>query len=40
VTVDVDSLTDKKVTIRDRDTMAQDRVGIDNLKNYLFERLI
>ncbi len=40
VTVDVDSLTDKKVTVRDRDTMAQDRVGIENLKNYLFEEFV
>ncbi|MDD5440489.1 MAG: glycine--tRNA ligase, partial [Candidatus Omnitrophica bacterium] len=27
VTVDVESLTDKKVTVRDRDTMLQERIG-------------
>jgi len=40
LTVDVKSLEDKKVTVRDRDTMLQERVGIDNLKNYLIEKLM
>lgn len=35
VTVDVQSLEDKQVTVRDRDTMLQERVGIDRLKEYL-----
>lgn len=35
VTVDVESLTDGKVTVRDRDTMKQDRVEINNLREYL-----
>ncbi|MBI4090582.1 MAG: glycine--tRNA ligase [Candidatus Komeilibacteria bacterium] len=35
VTVDFDSLNDKKVTVRDRDTMKQDRVAIDQLGTYL-----
>lgn len=39
VTVDVDSLTDKKVTVRDRDTMLQDRISVDMLKEYLLEKL-
>ncbi len=39
VTVDVQSLDDKQVTVRDRDTMLQDRVGIDKLKQYLIEKL-
>jgi glycyl-tRNA synthetase len=39
VTVDVDSLTDGKVTIRDRDTMKQDRVEVSHVKGYLTERL-
>ncbi len=39
VTIDFDSLEDKKVTVRDRDTMAQERVAIVDLKNYLLERL-
>jgi len=39
VTVDVQSLEDKQVTVRDRDTMKQDRVNIDRLKQYLIEKL-
>ena len=39
VTVDVQSLDDKQVTVRDRDTMLQDRIGIDKLKEYLIEKL-
>ena len=39
VTVDFDTLEDQAVTVRDRDTMAQDRVSIDELKGYLAERL-
>lgn len=39
VTVDVDSLDDKKVTVRDRDTMRQDRISMDKLKNYLSNKL-
>ena len=39
ITVDVQSLDDKKVTVRDRDTMEQDRVPIENLKPYLAEKI-
>jgi glycyl-tRNA synthetase len=39
VTVDFDSLDDRKVTIRERDSMHQDRVAIDGLIGYLRERL-
>ena len=39
VTVDFDSLDDQAVTVRDRDTMAQDRVSMDSLEAYLRERL-
>ncbi|MCG2676294.1 His/Gly/Thr/Pro-type tRNA ligase C-terminal domain-containing protein, partial [bacterium] len=39
VTVDVQSLDDKKVTVRDRDTMLQDRVDITQLKKYLDDKL-
>ena len=39
VTVDVESLEDKKVTVRDRDTMKQERIGVDALKGYLDEKL-
>lgn len=39
LTVDFDSLKDKKITIRDRDTMSQDRVEISKLTKILEERL-
>ncbi|MFH0874212.1 MAG: glycine--tRNA ligase [Candidatus Komeilibacteria bacterium] len=39
VTVDFDSLDDKKVTVRDRDTMAQERIGLDQVKTYLRDKL-
>jgi len=39
VTVDFDSLDDKAVTVRERDTMEQERVGLDRLDGYLAERL-
>lgn len=39
ITIDFDTLEDKKVTVRDRDTMKQDRVSIADLKNYLFSKL-
>jgi glycyl-tRNA synthetase len=39
VTVDFDSLEDKRVTIRDRDTMEQDRVPIAELVSILREKL-
>jgi len=38
-TVDVDSLEDKKVTIRYRDTMKQDRIEIENLKKFIEDKL-
>jgi glycyl-tRNA synthetase len=39
VTVDFESLDDGQVTVRERDTMTQDRVGIDTLVPYLRDRL-
>ncbi|MDH5714874.1 MAG: His/Gly/Thr/Pro-type tRNA ligase C-terminal domain-containing protein, partial [Candidatus Aminicenantes bacterium] len=39
VTFDFQSLEDNAVTVRDRDTMLQDRVTVDKLKDYLGERL-
>ncbi|NCB45737.1 glycine--tRNA ligase, partial [bacterium] len=39
ITVDFDTLENNTVTVRDRDTMAQERVAIDNLKDYLSEKL-
>jgi glycyl-tRNA synthetase len=40
VTVDFDSLEDSAVTVRDRDSMAQERVPISELVAYLNERLV
>ena len=39
VTVDFDTLDTNKVTIRDRDTMAQDLVDISQVRAYLQERM-
>ena len=39
VTVDFDTLLDKKVTVRDRDTMKQERIAIERLENYLSDKL-
>jgi len=39
VTVDHDSLVDNAVTVRDRDTWEQERIGIDVLKEHLQKRL-
>jgi glycyl-tRNA synthetase len=39
VTVDFETLSDQAVTVRERDSMKQDRIGIDNLIGYLAERL-
>ena len=39
VTVDFDSLDDDAVTVRDRDTMAQERLPLDGLVAFLSERL-
>lgn len=39
VTVDHQSLEDKEVTIRDRDSMGQERIPIERLREYFFEKL-
>ena len=39
ITVDTDSTNDGTVTVRDRDTLKQDRVAADKLAGFLFERL-
>jgi glycyl-tRNA synthetase len=39
VTVDGDTLKDQTVTIRHRDTLAQERIGIDKVKMFIQERL-
>ncbi|MDK4267575.1 glycine--tRNA ligase [Corynebacterium accolens] len=40
VTFDFDSLEDNAVTVRERDTMEQERVKIEDLESYLAARLI
>jgi glycyl-tRNA synthetase len=40
VTVDFDTFTDNSVTVRDRDTMKQERIKIDELAKYLSEKLV
>ena len=39
VTADFQTLDDETVTIRDRDTMKQERIKIDKINNYLFEKI-
>ena len=38
ITIDFDSLEDKAVTIRDRDTMQQERIAIDQISNYILNK--
>ena len=40
VTVDFDSLNDKAVTVRDRDTMEQERVSIAEIVDYLKKKYV
>ena len=39
VTVDFDTLNDQAVTVRHRDTMAQERVSLDKLRPYIVDKL-
>jgi glycyl-tRNA synthetase len=39
VTVDFQSIEDRQVTVRDRDSMAQERIPVEGLTEYLGERL-
>ncbi len=39
VTIDYDTMEDGCVTVRERDTMAQERVKIEDLVNYINNRL-
>jgi glycyl-tRNA synthetase len=39
LTVDGQTLEDKTVTVRERDSMEQSRVGLDQLKGYLRDKL-
>ena len=40
VTVDFDTLEDQAVTIRERDSMSQERVALDQVEGYLAQRLV
>jgi glycyl-tRNA synthetase len=39
ITVDGQTITDRTVTIRERDSMAQERISLDQVAGYLTERL-
>ena len=39
ITVDFDTLENNTVTVRDRDTMTQERVSVDQLKTFLAEKV-
>ena len=39
ITVDFETLEDNTITVRDRDSMKQNRVDIDNLVNLLLEKI-
>jgi len=39
ITVDIERLTDKKVTIRDRDTMKQERIDVERVFEYIKEKV-
>ena len=39
ITVDFDTPSDQAVTIRERDSMAQERVALSQVKTYMFERI-
>jgi glycyl-tRNA synthetase len=40
ITVDFDTLEDQAVTVRERDTMAQERIGLDAIEGWLAARLV
>ncbi len=40
VTVDFDTLDDHAVTVRERDTMAQERVGLDSITTWFAQRFV
>jgi glycyl-tRNA synthetase len=40
ITIDFESLDDQAVTIRERDTMAQSRIALDQVQNYLAPKLL
>jgi len=38
-TIDSDTLADQTVTVRERDTLSQERISIDRVADYLAERI-
>ena len=40
ITIDFETLDDNAVTIRDRDTMSQERISIDQVESYLAPKLL
>ncbi|MFM6850926.1 MAG: His/Gly/Thr/Pro-type tRNA ligase C-terminal domain-containing protein, partial [Terrabacter sp.] len=40
VTVDFETLDDDAVTIRERDTMSQERVSLDGITRWFAEKLV
>ena len=40
ITIDFESLEDQAVTIRERDSMAQSRIALDQVQNYLATKLL
>ena len=40
ITVDFDTLDDHAVTVRERDSMVQERVALDQVEDYLAKRLL
>ena len=40
VTVDFESLEDGAVTVRERDSMSQERIGMDRITSYFAERFV
>ncbi|MDB5333052.1 MAG: Glycine--tRNA ligase, partial [Phycisphaerales bacterium] len=39
ITIDGQTNTDQTVTLRERDSMKQERIALDKVKGYLFEKL-
>ena len=39
VTIDFDTMNDESVTVRDRDTMEQVRLPINELKHYILKKI-
>ena len=40
MTVDFETLEDHAVTVRERDTMSQERIGLDGVVSYFAERFV